>query len=566
MAVALRTRRPHGRQTKQTEPDGPQADGPQADGPQADGPQERTPSAPPAMQDWHKWVILVGLITAAVLEVMDTTIVNVALPRMSGNFGATPDEIAWVSTGYILSNVVVLPMTAWLSMRIGRKRYLSLSIGVFVLASFLCGLSHSLGEIVLFRVLQGGAGAALISTAQATLVEIFPAKQQSMVQGFFGLGLGVGPAIGPLIGGWLTDNYSWSWCFFINLPIGIAALTLVTLFLRDAPQSGGDAARRSPIDSIGIGLLAIGLGAHQYVLEEGKRLDWFDSDLIKELTVVAVIGLALFLYWELRRGNKHPVLDLRVYRDRGLAASVALAFAQGFALYGMLFLFPLFSQNVLGFSPTETGLVLLPQGLAIAISVGISSTMMEKGTDPRPIILTGLGVGAVGLWLMGHLTAASGVPDCRLALMTAGFGIGCLFIPLTLTAFAGLRGPQIATGSSLLNLGRQIGGSVGIAFLNTWVTNAAETARAAIVAHVYSGQTLFTDRQDSLARAFIGQGYGHADAQAAALRVIDGAVQTQATVIAYETAFLVSGAVFVLALPLVLLKKGDASRAADAGH
>ena len=556
MAVALRARRPQGRQAEQAG----------SAEPRTDEPQERPPSPPPATQDWHKWVILVGLITSAILEVMDTTIVNVALPRMSGNFGATPDEIAWVSTGYILSNVVVLPMTAWLSLRIGRKRYLSISIGVFVLASFLCGLSHSLGEIVLFRVLQGGAGAALISTAQATLVEIFPANQQSMVQGFFGLGLGVGPAIGPLIGGWLTDNFSWSWCFFINIPIGIAALTLVLLFLRDEPQPGGDAARRSPIDGIGIGLLAVGLGAHQYVLEEGKRLDWFDSGLIKELTVVAAVGLALFLYWELRRGNKHPVLDLRVYRDRGLAASVALAFAQGFALYGMLFLFPLFSQNVLGFSPTQTGLVLLPQGLVIAVSVGVSSTAMEKGADPRPIILAGLVVGAVGLWLMGHLTAASGVPDCRLALMTAGFGIGCLFIPLTLTAFAGLQGPQIATGSSLLNLGRQIGGSVGIAFLNTWVTNAAVTSRSAIVAHITSGQALFTDRQDSLTHAFVGQGYGHAAASAAALRVIDGAVQTQATVIAYETAFLVSGAVFVLALPLVFfLKKGDASKAGG-GH
>lgn len=556
MAVALRTRRPQDRQTKQTKP--------QAE-PESSAPQK--PAAPAGMQDWHKWIILVGLITSAVLEVMDTTIVNVALPRMSGNFGATPDEIAWVSTGYILSNVVVLPMTAWLSMRIGRKRYLTLSITAFVIASFLCGLSHSLVEIVLFRVLQGGAGAALISTAQATLTEIFPANQQSMVQGFFGLGLGVGPAIGPLIGGWLTDNYSWSWCFFINIPIGVAALFLVGLFLQDTETPGGEQARRSPIDSIGIGLLAIGLGSHQYVLEEGKRLDWFDSNLIQELTVVAVVGLALFLYWELRRGNKHPVLDLRVYKDKGLAASVALAFAQGFALYGMLFLFPLFSQNILGFSPTETGLVLLPQGLVIAVSVGVSSTAMEKGADPRPVIFTGLAVGAVGLWLLGHLTAASGIPDCRLALMTAGFGIGCLFIPLTLTAFAALKGPQIATGSSLLNLGRQIGGSVGIAVLNTWVTNATVTAWAGIVAHVTSAQSAFPERQAGLAQSFVSQGYGLAEARSAALHTIDGIVQTQAMVIAYETAFLVSGTVFVLVLPLVFfLKKGEASKAAGAGH
>ncbi len=547
MAVALPTRRPEDRLTRNA--------------PEVSTPQKT--AAPAGAQDKHKWLILIGLVTSAVLEVMDTTIVNVALPRMSGNFGATLDEIAWVSTGYILSNVVVLPMTAWLSMRIGRKRYLLLSIAAFVIASFLCGLSHSLVEIVFFRILQGGAGAALISTAQATLTEIFPASQQSMVQGLFGLGLGAGPAIGPLIGGWLTDNYSWNWCFFINIPIGIAALALVGLFLQDT-ESGGET-RRRPIDGIGIGLLAIGLGAHQYVLEEGKRLDWFDSDLIKELCVVAVIGLAFFLYWELRRGNKHPVLDLRVYKDKGLAASVALAFAQGFALYGMLFLFPQFSQNILGFSPVETGLVLLPQGLVIAVSVGVSSTAIEKGADPRPVIFTGLAVGAVGLWLLGHLTAASGIPDCRIALMTAGFGIGCLFIPLTLTAFAGLKGPQIATGSSLLNLGRQIGGSVGIAFLNTWVTNAAVTARAGMVAHLSAGSML-AERQASLAHVFMGQGYGPDAAQAAALRTIDGMVQTQASVIAYETAFLASGAVFLLALPLVFfLKKGDASQA-GAGH
>ena len=533
MASALRARNPQRRQTQRTSSE---------TGPEVSMPQK--PAAPAGVQDKHKWIILVGLITSAVLEVMDTTIVNVALPRMSGNFGATLDEIAWVSTGYILSNVVVLPMTAWLSLRIGRKRYLSLSIAAFVAASFLCGLSHSLVEIVFFRILQGGAGAALISTAQATLTEIFPAGQQSMVQGLFGLGLGVGPAIGPLIGGWLTDNYSWNWCFFINIPIGIAALALVGLFLQDT---------KTP-------------GAHQYVLEEGKRLDWFDSDLIKELSVVAGVGLALFLYWELRRGNKHPVLDLRVYKDKGLAASVALAFAQGFALYGMLFLFPQFSQNILGFSPTETGLVLLPQGLVIAVSVGVSSTAMEKGADPRPVILTGLAVGAVGLWLLGHLTAASGIPDCRIALMTAGFGIGCLFIPLTLTAFAGLKGSEIATGSSLLNLGRQIGGSVGIAFLNTWVTNAAATARTGIVAHLSAGSML-VDRQESIAHALIAQGYSHTDAQAAALRMIDSTVQAQASVIAYETAFLVSGTIFVLVLPLVFfLKKGDASKAAGTGH
>ena len=239
-------------------------------------------------KEWHRWLILIGLITSAILEVMDTTIVNVALPQMAGNLGATADEIAWVSTGYILSNVVVLPMTAWLSHSIGRKRYLTGSILAFVTASFLCGVSHSLVEIVVWRIFQGGAGAALISTAQATLVEIFPPHQQSMVQGLFGLGLGVGPAVGPLIGGWLTDNYSWSWCFFINLPIGFAALALVGLFLQDTEDAGSGRKRRAPIDFLGIALLAF----NRAVGLLGARAPGFTAlvPVLATLGAVAVLG------------------------------------------------------------------------------------------------------------------------------------------------------------------------------------------------------------------------------------------------------------------------------------
>ena len=266
--------------------------------------------------DQYRWIILLGLITAAIMEVLDTTIINVALPQMAGNLGATIQEIAWVSTGYILSNVVVLPMTAFFTATFGRKNYLTGSIILFVTASFLCGTSHSLGELILWRVVQGAGGAALLSTAQATLRQIFPREEQGMVQAIFILGIIVAPTLGPTLGGWITDNYNWGWCFFINVPIGIAATFLVTGFLHDPP---GMRKKPQSIDWAGISLLTIGLASLQYVLEEGREKDWFNDTLIIRLSIVAGVSLAGMLWWELSPRNKHPVIDFHVLKNRDLA-------------------------------------------------------------------------------------------------------------------------------------------------------------------------------------------------------------------------------------------------------
>ena len=314
--------------------------------------------------DQYRWIILLGLITAAIMEVLDTTIINVALPQMAGNLGATIQEIAWVSTGYILSNVVVLPMTAFFTATFGRKNYLTGSIILFVTASFLCGTSHSLGELILWRVVQGAGGAALLSTAQATLRQIFPREEQGMVQAIFILGIIVAPTLGPTLGGWITDNYNWGWCFFINVPIGIVATFLVTGFLHDPP---GMRKKPQSIDWAGISLLTIGLASLQYVLEEGREKDWFNDTLIIRLSIVAGVSLAGMLWWELSPRNKHPVIDFHVLKNRDLAGSIFLFIALGFGLYGGVFLFPLFTQNLLHFTPTETGLTLMPGGIATAV-------------------------------------------------------------------------------------------------------------------------------------------------------------------------------------------------------
>src|SRR5580698_5720023 len=282
----------------------------------------------------YRWLIMLGLITAAIMEVLDTTIINVALPQMAGNLGATQQEIGWVATGYILSNVVVLPMTAFFTATFGRRNYLTGSIILFVVASFLCGTSSSLGELVMWRILQGAGGAALLSTAQATIRQIFPREQQGLVQAIFLLGIIVAPTLGPTLGGWITDNYTWNWCFFINIPIGITSAFLVTTFLKDPPEHER---RTGQVDWLGIGLLTVGLGALQYVLEEGNEHDWFADIWIVRLTIIASISLSVMLWWELSSRNKAPIVNFRVLKNRELAASIFLFIALGFGLYGGIF-------------------------------------------------------------------------------------------------------------------------------------------------------------------------------------------------------------------------------------
>jgi MFS transporter, DHA2 family, multidrug resistance protein len=349
----------------------------------------------------YRWLILLGLITAAIMEVLDTTIINVALPQMAGNLGATQEEIGWVSTGYILSNVVFLPMTAFFAERFGRQRYLTFSIILFIVSSFFCGTSNSLVELVFWRVLQGAGGAALLSTAQATIRQIFPPEQQGMVQAIFLLGIIVAPTLGPTLGGWITDNYQWHWCFFINIPIGIVSTFLVTTFLKDPP---GLTRQARPVDWLGISLLTAGLASLQYVLEEGNSEDWFESTTIVRLAIVAAVCLLSMLWWELTPRNRHPIVNFRVLHNRDLAASIFLFIALGFALYGGTFIFPLFTQSILRFTPTATGLALLPGGLATATTALICGALLNgarpsgrPGTDRHrgvPAPLGDVGPGA----------------------------------------------------------------------------------------------------------------------------------------------------------------------------
>jgi DHA2 family multidrug resistance protein len=501
----------------------------------------------------YRWWILAGLITAAVMEVLDTTIINVALPQMAGNLGATQEEIGWVSTGYILSNVIFLPMTAFFAARFGRRNYLSFSIVLFVVSSFFCGTSHSLVELVIWRILQGAGGAALLSTAQATLRQIFPREEQGMVQAVFMLGIIVAPTLGPTLGGWITDNYTWNWCFFINIPVGAAALFLVTTFLHDPPNL---ARVRTPVDWLGIGLLTAGVGGLQYVLEEGNSKDWFADALILRLAILSAVCIITLLWWELSKRNEHPVIDLRVLHNRTLSASIFLFVALGFGLYGGVILFPMFAQGILRFTPTETGLAMLPGGIATGISALICGRLLNGHkplVDPRLLIALGVFLFVVSMWKMGHLTTVAGEIDVRNALLVRGFGLGMLFTPINNVAYASLEPHEAQQAAGLINLSRQLGGSFGIAVLLNYVTKHTEYHRADLVSNVLAGNILTDQRVQGLTRAFTAKGMSMMEAQRAALKALDAQVMQQSSMLSFNDSWLFILLVFTVVSPAILL-------------
>jgi DHA2 family multidrug resistance protein len=515
----------------------------------------------------HRWLILAGLITAAIMEVLDTTIINVALPQMAGNLGATQEEIGWVSTGYILSNVIFLPMTAFFAARFGRRRYLTFSIALFIVASFFCGTSHSLVELVFWRIVQGAGGAALLSTAQATLRQIFPREEQGLVQAIFMLGIIVAPTLGPTLGGWITDNYTWNWCFFINVPIGIAAMFLVSTFLHDAPDQQ---ANRNPVDWLGIGLLTVGVGGLQYVLEEGNAKDWFSDALIVRLSILAGVCLVTMVWWELSPRNEHPVVNFRVLHNRTLSASIFLFVTLGFGLYGGVFLFPMFAQGILHFTPTETGLAMLPGGIATGVSALACGFMLNGRkplVDPRILIAGGITLFALSMWKMGHLSTAAGEADVRAALLVRGFGLGMLFTPINNVAYASLEPHEAQQAAGLINLSRQLGGSFGIAVLANYVFTHSQLHRADLVSNLAYGDLMTDARVQALTRGFIARGMNAFDAKTAALQALNGQVAQQSSMLSFNDAWLFVLIVFVLVSPSILLlrrPKGGAEMPADA--
>ena len=506
----------------------------------------------------YKYLIAIAVTLAAVLELIDTSIVNVAIPHMMGNLGATLDEISWVSTGYIIANVIVIPLSSWLSGYFGRKRYLTGSILLFVLASFFCGAATSLGGLVLWRVVQGLGGGALLSTAQATLFEAFPPKEVGVGQAVFGVGVMVGPTIGPTLGGFIVDNWAWPWIFYINIPLGIIAAFMVWTYVHDSEHQE----RAGTIDGTGILLLALCVGSLQWMLERGERYDWFESRFVTVLAITSVTSFALLLWRELTIDE--PVINFRVLLNRQLAAGVMIAAFLGFALYGSVFVLPVFLQGLHGWTANQTGLVILPGALASAFTMAFVGRNAAR-LDARVTVPIGASMFCLAMYRLSLLTFDAGASDVFWPLIIRGVGLGLIFVPLTGATMAELRTSELPQGTGMFNLTRQLGGSLGIAISATLLSRFTAQSRALLAEHIVIGDPLTVARVDGIARALVAKGTNALSAKQQALMILDSQLQGQASVLAFSKLYLLSGLALMAAMPLLFLFRSGKSRGLGPG-
>jgi DHA2 family multidrug resistance protein len=500
-------------------------------------------------QGANKWIITITVILASMIELIDTSIVNVALPQMMGNLGATLDEIAWVVTGYVVANVIVIPMTGWFATMLGRRNYFVGSLILFTTASFFCGHAVGLWELVIFRFIQGAGGGAMLSTSQAILVETYPPEELGLANALFGLGVVMGPTIGPTLGGWITDSYSWRWVFYVNLPIGVVAVLMSLAYLPDPKE----VRKIASIDWAGIILLILGIGSLQIVLERGEREDWFDARYITVLTGVAVLSILAFIWRELTA--EHPVVDLRVLRERSLAVGTVFTFILGFGLYASVFIFPVFAQNLLGFTALDTGLILLPGSLATAVTMPIVGRLLQRGAPPQLLNALGFLSFFAFTTMLSHSTLASDRQDFFWPLILRGVGLGMLFVPLTTVALSGLRGKDIAQGSGLTNMMRQLGGSFGVALVATFVEHRSWSHRVDLLSHVSIYDPAVRERLAAMVRGLMSHGSDLYEAQRQAYGALEGAVVKQTFLLTYMDAFRLVGVFFICCIPLLLLFK-----------
>ncbi len=421
-----------------------------------------TYESPVVEHGWRRVIVSVAVITATLLEIIDVTIVNVSLPNIQGNFGVGVDLGAWVVTAYLIANVVVIPLNPWFAARFGRRQYFFTSIVIFTIASLMCGLSSTLGQLVFWRLVQGLGGGGLIATSQAILRDTYGIKEQGKAQGVFAMGVIVGPALGPVIGGWITDNWNWHWIFFVNIPIGIIAATLIWNFLRN-PVEG----RYQKLDWVGLILMCVGLGAMQFVLENGQQYDWYDDWRIRWFTLFSIVGLVSFVWWTLR--SKIPIVDLRVLRLRQVAAGSILGAVLGVSLYGSIIILPQYLINSLGFTATLSGATVMIRAAAVLCFTPLTAILVQRGlVDARLQAAIGFALLALSNWILGSITTPlSDFHSLILPLVLSGIGLAQIFVPLSVAVVGSVPDKEVPATAAFFNLSRQIGGSLAAAILIT---------------------------------------------------------------------------------------------------
>jgi MFS transporter, DHA2 family, multidrug resistance protein len=497
---------------------------------------------------FRRVVVTLAIIIATLLEIVDVTIVNVALPNVQGAFGANVQQAAWIGTGYIIANVIVIPITPWLQTRFGRKQYYFASIAIFTVASLMCGLSSSLGELVFWRIVQGLGGGGLISTSQAILVDTFPRTMSGTSAAIFGMGVVVGPTIGPTIGGYIVDNFSWREAFFVNIPVGLLSMALVATYLRNPEKP-----HRVPLDYVGLALLAVGIGALQYVLDQGQQNDWFDDTSIAAFSAVAVVGLLAFVLFELFVARR-PIVNLRLLRYRSVAVGSMLGMCLGVSLYGSVLVLPQYVQGSLGFTALLSGQLLVLRALPLMIMMPFSARLAASGKiDIRWQV-------AIGFILLGcsnilqaiMTTPDSGFWDFLLPLALSGVGLSQIFVPLTMTVLNAVQPADAAGAAAFFNLARQLGGSISIALLVTLL------ARQNAAYHTSLASEISLNRP-AVAQYVARNGGEHSPGVMSQLNSI---VSGQSAVLAYADTARATAYITLLITPLVLMMRRPKSMAA----
>jgi DHA2 family multidrug resistance protein len=500
----------------------------------------------------RRTIITITAIMCALLEIVDTTIVNVAVNDMKGNLGATFTEIGWVITAYAIGNVIIVPMTSWLSQQFGRRNYFAASIIIFTTCSFLCGNANGIWELVFFRFLQGVGGGALLVTSQTIITESYPVEKRGMAQAIYGLGVIIGPTLGPPLGGYIVDHFSWPYIFYINIPIGIIA-TILTLYFVRSPKYGEKTAAKD-IDWLGIGLLAATVGSLQYVLEKGQDDDWFASATITFFAVVATLGLFFFIWRELT--YKNPIVELRVLKNVNLRTGTILSFIMGFGLYGSTFIIPLYTQATLGWTAQQAGLLMIPSAITTAFMMPMIGQLLQKGAPQQILVSLGLGIFAIfTFWCYNILTPDTNADNFFWPLIVRGVGMGMLFIPITVLSLSTLKGKQIGQGAAFTGMMRQLGGSFGIALITTYMATRNMQHRSDLVSKLDTNNPAIQNRVAGMQHNFMTHGMQPDAALKSAYTSIDYMVTKQASVLSYMDVFMWLGIAFLICIPFVLMTK-----------
>jgi DHA2 family multidrug resistance protein len=495
-----------------------------------------------------RWLVAVAVMSSAVMEVLDTSVVNVSLPHIAGSLSATVDEATWVLTSYLVANAIILPITGWLANYFGRKRLLLTVVTGFTVSSLLCGIAPNLPALIFFRVLQGTTGGGLQPLSQAVLLEEFPGEERGKAMAFWGLGIVAAPILGPTLGGWITDTYSWRWVFYINLPIGITSLIMIGLFITDPAHL-----RRGKLraDFWGLGMLAVGMASLQIMLDKGQEEDWFGSRFIITLAVLAVGFLAAFVIRELT--TEEPIVHFRLLKYQSFAAGTVLVTLLGFVLYGSLVTLPLFMQTLLGWTSATAGIWTSPRGVATALCMPLVGYLLGRGWDGRWMLVFGFAVASFAFFGYSRMNLDSGTWDILVHLLNQGAGLAFVFVPLTVLTMDPIPKQETGYATSLYSVMRNIGSSMGVSFVITFIARRSQFNQSLLAAHVTDSSPFTRQALEQARGLFLRGGSDPATASRRALAMLYGLVQQQATLLSFLSVFRLMGFLFLLIIPLVFI-------------